>query len=205
MHKEILTENQIDLLPLISKFSKDYYLVGGTAIALYLGHRRSIDFDLFTCRKVKRKSIKNILYDAEYSDIKFGYEDSEQLHFYIHKVKVTFFSFPYKIESPVNFEKTINFPALIDLSAMKAFALGGRAKWKDYVDLFFLLKHHFLLQEIINRAKILFGDMFSEKLFRGQLSFFKDIDYSEPIEYIVPPVDEKEIKDFLIEVALTPF
>jgi hypothetical protein len=42
MRKDILTANQIRLLPLIREFSREYYLVGGTAIALYLGHRRSI-------------------------------------------------------------------------------------------------------------------------------------------------------------------
>jgi hypothetical protein len=46
MHRDILTAKQVELLPLIGEFSRDYYLVGGTAIALYLGHRRSIDFDI---------------------------------------------------------------------------------------------------------------------------------------------------------------
>ena len=48
MHKEILSPAQKKLLPLIKKFNKNFYLTGGTAIALHLGHRRSIDFDLFT-------------------------------------------------------------------------------------------------------------------------------------------------------------
>ena len=47
MHKEILSGNQMALLPFVQKFIKEYYLVGGTAIALHIGHRRSIDFDLF--------------------------------------------------------------------------------------------------------------------------------------------------------------
>ena len=44
MYKEILNSQQIELLPLMSQFKREYYLVGGTAIALYIGHRRSIDF-----------------------------------------------------------------------------------------------------------------------------------------------------------------
>ncbi len=50
-HKEILTKEQIKLLPLLGKFSKDFGLVGGTAVALHLGHRRSLDFDLFSSKK----------------------------------------------------------------------------------------------------------------------------------------------------------
>lgn len=48
MFKNILNNDQENILPLIKTFSNDYYLVGGTAIALHLGHRRSIDFDLFS-------------------------------------------------------------------------------------------------------------------------------------------------------------
>lgn len=48
MHKEILTKEQVELLPLLQKFSKNFFLVGGTAMALHIGHRRSVDFDLFS-------------------------------------------------------------------------------------------------------------------------------------------------------------
>lgn len=48
MHKHILTKEQIKLLPILRSFSKDFFLVDGTAIALYVGHRQSIDFDLFS-------------------------------------------------------------------------------------------------------------------------------------------------------------
>ena len=47
MHKEILSKQQVELLPLIQQFRREFYLVDGTAIALHIGHRRSIDFDLF--------------------------------------------------------------------------------------------------------------------------------------------------------------
>jgi hypothetical protein len=58
MHKKILTENQVKLLPLMSKFKKDFYLVGGTAIALQIGHRESIDFDLFSQKEFKNINIR---------------------------------------------------------------------------------------------------------------------------------------------------
>ena len=45
LHPEILTKEQKELLPLVKKFYKDFGLVGGTAIALHIGHRESIDFD----------------------------------------------------------------------------------------------------------------------------------------------------------------
>jgi len=86
---------------------------------------------------------------------------------------------------------------LLDLAAMKAYALGRRSKWKDYVDLYLLLKEKFLLDEISQRAIEIYGDLFSDKLFRSQLSYFEDIDYTEEVEYLISnPPTEEEIKRF---------
>jgi hypothetical protein len=85
---------------------------------------------------------------------------------------------------------------------MKAFALGRRAKWKDYVDLYFILRDHYSIEDITNEAIINFGQLFSEKLFRQQLTFHKDINYSEPVEYLLTTPSEEEIRQFLIDKAL---
>ena len=86
---------------------------------------------------------------------------------------------------------------------MKAFALGRRAKWKDYVDLYWLLKSHCTLGGICKRAQELFGNLFSEKLFRQQLCYFKDIDFSEEVQYVQPPVSQSTIQHFLKDLSLT--
>jgi len=201
MYKKILTKNQLNLLPLIKKLSKDYYLVGGTAIALHIGHRRSIDFDLFTAKKINRTKIKKFIQQSNLSIQQLIYEDSDQLHIIINSVKMTFYSFPYKIPSDIHFENIISVPTLLDLGAMKAFAIGRRAKWKDYVDMYYLFKYHFNLQEVSTRAKTLFGNDFSQKLLRQQLCYFDDVDYTETVEFISDQVSESTIKDFLIDVS----
>jgi len=205
MHRQILTKEQIELLPLVKQFKKNFYMAGGTAIALYIGHRRSLDFDLFTNQEIRRGHIKNIIEKSGFSVDEIIYEAYDQLHIIVNNVKMTFFNFPYNIEYQVNFEKIIQIPLLADLAAMKAYALGGRAKWKDYVDLYFLLKDHFDLKTVSQRTKEIFGNYFNEKLFREQLSYFKDIDYHEAIEYVGNEVDDQEIKNFLTETAITPF
>ena len=86
---------------------------------------------------------------------------------------------------------------------MKALALGGSAKWKDYVDLYFLLKDHCSLKEIELKAREMFGNAFSTKLFRQQLTYFDDIDYSEEVFYTNEETSKQEIKSFLIDVATT--
>jgi len=181
-------------------------LVGGTAIALYLGHRHSIDFDLFTSKSFKRKQIKNTLEKNNIYPEKIIYEAFDQMHLSINGVKMTFFQFEHQIEKSKNFEDFIFLPSLIDLAAMKAYALGGRAKWKDYVDLYFILKDYFTFQDICKKAVELFGGFFNYKLFKEQLSYFKDIDYREQVIFLPGfETDENEIKNFLTEVALEPF
>jgi hypothetical protein len=93
-------------------------------------------------------------------------------------------------------------PELLSLAAMKAFALGRRSKWKDYVDLYFIIKDHYTIPEISRTANTIFSTQFSEKLFREQLAFHKDIDYSETVDYIEDEVPENEIREYLIEKAV---
>ena len=205
MHKGILNQNQIELLPLISSFKREYYLVGGTAIALYIGHRRSVDFDLFKLSAIRHKA--NL---AKIENYGFSYNITrrvtEQMNLTINNVKITFFQYPFDIKPEKEFEQYIKLPSLLDLSAMKAYALGRRSKWKDYVDLYFILKDYFSIAEIGKRAEELFSDMFSVKQFRTQLSYFDDIDYGEAVEYLIPdPPTDEEIKQTLIEKATAIF
>jgi hypothetical protein len=205
MHTKILKPEQKQILPLLHLFSKDFYLVGGTAIALHIGHRYSIDFDLFTRKVLKRKSIKSVLEKNNYHIQHILFEDTIQLHCIINNVKVTFFEFPFDIQARFDLDKIIRLSDLLTLAAMKAFALGGRAKWKDYVDLYFVFKYHHSLFEVIEHANILFKNAFNEKLFRQQLVYFEDISFEEEVEYVATPINKNEIKDFLTEIALTQF
>lgn len=197
-----MNDDQMSLLPVIREFKREYYLVGGTAIALYLGHRRSIDFDLFKFSMISaKKNVEKL--SRSNVDFTITRNVTEQLNLIANNVKMTFFQYPFQIEAKNDFEKVIRIPDLLDLAAMKAYALGRRSKWKDYVDLFFLLKDKFTLQQIIDRSIMIFGDLFSDKLFRSQLSYFDDIDYTEEVDYLVNAPSDAEIKSFLIDLATT--
>jgi hypothetical protein len=202
MNRDILTKKQIELLPLIKKFSSSFYLVGGTAVALYLGHRRSVDFDLFTQKVFNPLTIRQKI--TRFFPIESTLIQGEgELTVIVNQVKLTFFYYPYPIPQVTEFADIITLPSLLDLASMKAFSLGKRAKWKDYVDLYFILQKY-SLKEIIFRSKELFHNEFNEKLFRAQLSYFDDIDYSEEIEFM-PGFEKKqeEIKKFLEEISLS--
>jgi hypothetical protein len=201
MHTEILSIEQIEILPYLKKFKSSFYLVGGTAIAFHLGHRRSIDFELFTNIDLKKSRIKKALLEIPFKQAPI-FEDYDQLHLIINQVKVTFFCYPYTIEHPIKVDSVISIPSLLTLAAMKAFALGRRSKWKDYVDLYFIIRDFYSIAEISAIAIRIFPQQFSEKLFRQQLAFHNDIDYTEAVEFLVEPVSDAQIKEFLVNVAI---
>lgn len=185
----------------MSSFRKEYYLVGGTAIALQLGHRRSVDFDLFKSASINHKKNLDRIAQSGYPYI-VTRRVSEQMNLVVNDVKLTFFQYPFPVIANEKFESYFRMPSLLQLAAMKAYALGRRSKWKDYVDIYFLLKNHFSIAEITTCANSLFGELFSEKMFRVQMCYFEDVDYSEEVEYIIrnSPTD-KEVRDTLTEMA----
>ena len=204
LHKEILTKEQKELLPLIKLFKKDFGLVGGTAIALHIGHRESIDFDLFSLsefenHKIRAKIIRGKRIPRVLRD------ETGQYTMDIGPVKLTFFHYPFEIKFNVDFEDVIAMPDLLTLAAMKAYALGRRPKWKDYVDLYFIMDKKHKLAEIIKKAKNIFGNEFNERMFRNQLAYFGDMDYRE--EIIWKPgfeTSDNIIKSRLSDLSLLP-
>jgi len=200
-HKEILTEEQIKLLPLIRKFKRNYFLVGGTAVALQIGHRRSIDFDLFTKSKVSKKILEDQIRKYGFS-FKTLHQTPQEWTFFIGNVKITFYQFLYPVQANIDFENIIRMPSLLDLAAMKAYTLGERAKWKDYVDLYFIFKNYLSLTDVIQKTYEIFEDGFNDKLFREQLTYYEDINYDEEIDFLSSEPSKEEIKKYLSKIAM---
>jgi len=207
-HYEILSPEQSEMLPFVKVFKKDFLLVGGTAIALYLGHRKSIDFDYFAmwseelevslCETLIlkwNKIMKNWL------SIKKVYENYNQINMLINWVKFTLYSYPYDVPEYIG-DEMLRVPSLLDLWAMKAFAIWQRAKRKDYVDMYFILQKT-PFSKIATRTKNLFGWMFNQRLFITQIWYFDDINYEEKVEFMPwYEVDDDVVKNFLLEESL---
>lgn len=204
MHKEILTEKQIELLPLVQKFAKDFGLVGGTAIALQIGHRRSIDFDLFSLQNFDNAKIRNKIIRNGWR-IGRVYKDEEgQFTFSTENVQITFFYYPFKIKFSKHFEEILKMPDLLTLAAMKAYALGRRVKWKDYVDLYFIINKYHSIDKMVKAGKEIYKGEFNERIFREALSYFDDVNYGEKIEFLPGfEVSEEKIKKELVEFSLS--
>ncbi len=203
MHQEILDKNQKKILPNLRDFKNNFGLVGGTAIALQIGHRQSIDFDLFSAGEFDnfelQKKIVNLFKIDQVLIDKLG-----EYTFLSEGVKMTFLHYPFGIEFNENLDDWAKTPDLATLAAMKVYALGRRAKWKDYVDLYFIFKNHLSFKEVVQKTKEIFSNQFDEKMLRTQLAYFEDIDYSEKVIYMPGfEVEDEVIKEFLIEISLS--
>jgi hypothetical protein len=202
MHKEILTEEQVKLLPALKSFSRSFGLVGGTAIALHIGHRRSVDFDMFSEKKFSNFSIEKKIKEKTNID-RIIVDNLDEFTFVAKEVKFTFFHYIYKIDYSQKLDSCAKMPDLLTLAAMKAFALGRRAKWKDYVDLYFVIRDFHGINEIVKKGNKIFGSEFNDKIFKVQLGYFKDLNYEETVKFMPGfEVPDEEIKKKLTEFSL---
>lgn len=202
IHFEILSSEQVNILPDIQDISRDFLLVGGTAIALHLGHRKSIDFDFFSDQEFDMDSLKNKLRQKLTFD-KILIDKANEFTFISKGVKITYLYYPFPIRNNLTqANHNLQLPDLITLLAMKIYALSRRSKWKDYVDIYFGLQR-FTLDAIISKAKIIFGNELNEKIIRTQLAYFKDIDYTEEVIYMPRcNVTQESIQSNLTEISL---
>lgn len=201
MHEEVLSPAQKKLLPLVGTFSPNFCLIGGTAVALQLGHRTSVDFDLLTTSELKTNNIRNQIGKNHQIETVL-IDETNEFTVVIDGVKFTFIKYPFDIHPDIDLGEIIKMPSLLSLGAMKAYVLGRGAKWKDYVDLYFII-NRFSLKNLADKANKIFGKEFNEKLFREQLAYFKDVDYTETVDFMTGfKANDKVIKTKLTEISL---
>jgi len=194
LYLDILTEDQKKTLESLKSFSKYGFLAGGTALALQLAHRRSYDFDIFSPKPVPKGFL--LMVKKHFKKVQILVDTPDELSFISPlSVKISFVFYPF---NPVY--KTISISALRiynwkEIALDKAYAIGRRGEWRDYIDLYFIIKTGFPLKSVIRGAKRKFGDIFSGKLFLSQLCYFRDIkDFS--IEFIKEEIAPPELQKF---------
>jgi hypothetical protein len=137
IYSETITEKMQKVAQAIfDNLDQDYYLAGGTAIALQLGHRKSIDLDYFINKNIDTNKLKNqILEIFDNSKITFTFEEKNTLWCIIDDVKVSFISrFDVLLENLV-INDSFCLASLSDLTIMKLSAICSREEYKDYFDL----------------------------------------------------------------------
>ena len=182
----------------LKAFENNFVLAGGTAIMLQIGHRLSYDFDCFCETWELPINILAKIHKVFGHKIHLKLKTSEMIIVTTEqKVDVSFVCHPFKILRPEIKTDSIGIFHLDDLVASKAYTVGRRNTWRDYVDLFYFIKNKiYSLDKIIELTKQKFGSEFNEKLFMGQLSYFGDIDIV-PTVFLKEKYSDDEIKNYL--------
>ncbi len=175
MKKEALTEKGKELFPYFKKFKK-FYLAGGTGLALQIGHRISVDFDFFTNDFISDSFLKKIEKEFSGKKISISVNNPEELTIFVNRVKVTFLRYPFPLVDELIEYEGVKIMKVKEIAATKAYTIGRRGSYKDYIDLYFCIKERFTnLSEIITIAEKKYGQQFNSRLFLEQLIYLKDI------------------------------
>jgi hypothetical protein len=202
MFYNILDKKRLAILPLLKKYKTDFYLAGGTGLALHLGHRDSIDFDFFSDKDIDTKKL--------FADLKSNFkghrilkaqEEKNTLTVFVDdSIKLSFFTYKYPLIDKLSKEENLNVASIIDIACMKLSAIVSRATNKDYIDLYFIL-HLLELSELLKKMSKKYPELDTNLILKS-LVYFADIE-SEPISFKNKNhVSLAEVKNYLIkEVA----
>lgn len=121
---------------IFNAFSDEFYLAGGTALALQIGHRTSIDLDYFSTRQIDTSALKNEIFNSFVShEVEITFEDTDTLWCSINGIKVSFITRKDVLLKPILVDDSFRLASIEDLTVMKLSAICGRDEYKDYFDL----------------------------------------------------------------------
>ena len=203
MHPEILTAAQLAVLdglkPVLA--GRDFYLAGGTALALRHGHRRSVDFDFFRPTSFDVQELALVLETVfpEFERLPTG---EQTLYLRLAQVPASFFRYPYPLLEGV--EPTawgFGLASDVDIAAMKIEAVTGRGSRKDFVDLRVLCRAGLTIEAVLELFERKYGTRRSDRYHRLRaMSYFDDAE-REPMPDMLVPFDWEEAKRFFTAEA----
>ncbi|MGH9380045.1 MAG: nucleotidyl transferase AbiEii/AbiGii toxin family protein [Thermoanaerobaculia bacterium] len=204
MHTEVLTASQLAVLERLKELPAvcEFYLAGGTALALRHGHRRSIDFDFFRPTRFDEDGLSSLLEQA--SDTFERLPTGEQtLYVLLSGVTTSFFRYPYpQLEQPEATPWGFTLASDADIAAMKIEAIAGRGSRKDFVDLRLLCRSGLTVEAAFDLFDRKFGTQRTDRYHRLRaLTYFDDAEH-EPLPDMLVPFDWDEAKRFFTAEAM---
>lgn len=169
-------------------------LVGGTALALQYGHRSSIDLDFFGTVVADAEQVKDVL--RKYGTLEIIKETKAIKLYRLDGVKVDIVHYQYPWIDDAVTTDGLSLASPKDIAAMKVNAIEGRGTKKDFIDLYFLLKHY-TLEEILEFYKEKYPE---HSIFRAlmSMSYFEDADEQfMPIMFV--SVTWEEMRETILE------
>jgi hypothetical protein len=188
---------------LLEKFGQEpvirsFYLAGGSAAALHLSHRVSIDLDFFTPEEHYETELLTQRLSA------FGHLDVQQqsqgtLIGVLAGVQVSFFTYPYPLLGELAELNHVAVAHLLDIALMKLIAVSQRGTKRDFVDLYFICQHGYGLEDLLHRIPEKYHTVsYSSYHLLRALVFFADAEEDEP-PHMLAPFDWNRVKQYFEE------
>ncbi len=176
IHPGVLDKKRQIILNKLLPYTKDYVLGGGTALALQLLHRKSFDFDFLSTSLIPKNIPENLSRTLPISNIAVDSAD-EFTFFSSGSIKITFLYYPFGHLFPIEMlENGLKLFGVKDIAIKKAYTIGRRGEYRDYFDLYAILKNGYInLPTLISAARKIYGSVFEEKIFLTQLIYFDDL------------------------------
>jgi hypothetical protein len=192
LHKETVTKNTLDL---IRKFMRDeqlaqFQLVGGTALALRIGHRLSIDIDLFTDKPFQAwKLLKHL---EKKHEVELNQIGDNMILCMINNIKVDMIAHQYPNVRPSQNVNGIRMASMEDIAAMKINAIDNSgSRIKDFYDIYYLLREY-KLENILNAYMTKYGND-DENRAKRSLLYHEDIDFTAKIQLLDTKLKWKDV------------
>ena len=201
LHLRTVTPELLELLRGLQQIPAlaGYGLAGGTSLALQLGHRVSVDIDLFG--EVPFEDEEVVPYLAQIGPFTLIKRSENIFVAVVQGIKVDLVRYAYPRLAPFVVEDGVRMFGLADIAAMKLGAIAGRGSRKDFIDLHVLMEH-FSKEQLWEVYRAKFPDS-SEFLLRKSLTYFTDAECEAMPEMHIPLTWE-EVKRRVVEVAFTP-
>lgn len=195
MHLEALNEEQKKIFKELRRFPK-FYLAGGTALALQIGHRMSVDFDYFSDKELPPELLKQIESVFAGRKITPAVNNKDECTVLVDDIKLTLLHYPFPVLLPLETYNSLQLLSVPEIAATKAYTIGRRASYKDYIDLYFAVKGRYTtLHNIIALAEKKYGEQFHARLFLEQLTDLESVEEGG-ITFLKTSVTKKEIGTF---------
>ena len=198
MHQEALNnKDSRDIFSRLGHF-KNFYLAGGTELALQIGHRISVDFDLFSDKPISNKLLPKVEEVFSGRKIVPSVNNPDELTVFADAIKITFLFYPFPILERGLQYTGVNILGIKEIAATKAYTIGRRGSFKDYVDLYFIIADNYAsLDEIMKLADKKYGSEFNSRLFLEQLIYLEDIEDTEIIA-LKKPIGKDDVESFFV-------
>ncbi|MFH1392080.1 MAG: nucleotidyl transferase AbiEii/AbiGii toxin family protein [bacterium] len=200
IHLDILDKKRLLLLPRLSFLRKyNFYLAGGTGLALQLGHRISIDFDFYRQEPFEPQKIFQ-----EFQE-KFAEDNLMQIQINkgtltvrVNDIEISLFRYRYPLARPLIKTEHADLASLEDIGAMKIIAVMQRGTKRDFVDIYFLMENLSIKQLLDFAEKRYKG--FNKYLALQGLLYFKDADTNKALKMLKPIPWSKVKKEIIVRV-----